>query len=144
MIEPIRLAFEVACPVDHAFATWTERASIWWPASHTVSAEEDLQVSFEPFVGGRIYERTPAGEEHDWGRVVEWEPPRRVAYLWHIYGTIDDATDVEIMFEPAAEGTVVRITQSGFERLGAKSEELRRRNVMGWQVLVGSYWPACA
>jgi hypothetical protein len=38
MIEPIRLAFEVACGVEHAFATWTERTSTWWPASHTVSA----------------------------------------------------------------------------------------------------------
>jgi hypothetical protein len=50
MMEPIRLAFEVACPVEHAFATWTDRTSTWWPASHTVTAADGLQIRFEPRV----------------------------------------------------------------------------------------------
>ena len=29
MIEPIRLAFEVDVPPDHAFRTWTERIATW-------------------------------------------------------------------------------------------------------------------
>ena len=39
VIEPIRLAFEVDCPVDHAFDVWTAGIDQWWPADHTVSAE---------------------------------------------------------------------------------------------------------
>ena len=84
MIEPIRLSFEVACPVDHAFATWTERTSTWWPSSHTVTGADGLDISFEPRVGGRIFERTSGGEEHDWGEITVWEPPRRLGYLWHL------------------------------------------------------------
>ena len=51
MIEPIRLAFEVDCPADHAFDVWTDRISTWWPADHTVSGEPDAAVVLEPRSG---------------------------------------------------------------------------------------------
>ena len=47
MIEPIRLAFEVACPPDHAFEVWTGRIGTWWPSDHTVSEEPGLAVVLE-------------------------------------------------------------------------------------------------
>ena len=47
MIEPIRIAFEVACPAPHAFEVWTARIGQWWPADHTVTAEPDLTVVLE-------------------------------------------------------------------------------------------------
>ena len=83
-IEPIRLSFEVACPPEKAFRTWTERIATWWPADHTVTGEGDLLVVLEPRVGGRLFERTRGGDEHDWGRVTVWEPPRRLGYTWHL------------------------------------------------------------
>ena len=137
MIEPIRLAFEVECGVEHAFATWTERTSTWWPASHTVSGATDLQISFEPRVGGRIYERAPGGDEHDWGEITAWEPPRRLGYLWHLRADRADATDVEITFVPVADGrTRVEIEHRGWERLGSIGEERRDRNRGGWAGLL--------
>ena len=48
-------------------------------------------------VGGRIYERTPDGREVDWGE-CGWEPPHRLAYLWHIRRDRADATDVALTF----------------------------------------------
>jgi uncharacterized protein YndB with AHSA1/START domain len=74
---------------------WATRASLWWPHGHSRSGEPGLTVTFEPRPGGRIFERTPGGAEHDWGEVLAWEPPRRLAYLWHIYGPREDATEVE-------------------------------------------------
>ena len=76
-------------------------------------------MTFEPRPGGRIYERTPAGEEHDWGEILEWDPPRRLAYRWHLRQDRDDATRVEISFAPAGDGTAVTIVHSGWERLGS-------------------------
>jgi hypothetical protein len=67
---------------------------------------------------------------------VEWAPPRRLAYLWHLRQDRADATRVEISFAPAAEGTEVTIVHSGWERLGARGEDLRERNVRGWGGLV--------
>ena len=60
---------------------WTERIAAWWPADHTASGEPNLQVVLEGRIGGRIFERTAAGAEHDWGEVVAWEPPHRFVYL---------------------------------------------------------------
>jgi hypothetical protein len=73
--EPIEIEFEVACSPEHAFDTWANRTSMWWPPSHSMSSAPGLVVTFEPRPGGRIYERTPEGAEHDWGEVLAWEPP---------------------------------------------------------------------
>ncbi len=140
MIEPIRLSFEVSCPPDHAFATWTSRATTWWPASHTVSASDDLEVVFEGHVGGRIFERTPAGDEHDWGEILTWEPPTRLTYLWHLKADRDDATEVEIRFVPAGpELTRVEIEHRGWERIGASGAARRDANEGGWSSLLPHY-----
>ena len=139
-IEPIRLAFEVACRPERAFRTWTERIATWWPADHTVTAEDGLLVVLEPRVGGRLFERTRGGDEHDWGRVTAWEPPQRLAYTWHLRADRADATDVEIRFIPAASGTRVEIEHRGWERLGAaRGRDWRDRNLGGWSTLLPHY-----
>src|ERR687895_285230 len=106
-MEPLRLEFTVGCPPKRAFALWAEQTSRWWPHGHSVSGERGLTVTFEP--GGRIFERTPSGEEHDWGEVLVWEPPHRLVYLWHLRFDRSDATEVEVTFAEAPEGTAVSI-----------------------------------
>ena len=139
-VEPLELAFTVACPPAHAFALWAERTSLWWPKGHSVSADPGLTVTFEPRPGGRIYERTAAGEEHDWGEIVAWEPPHRLAYRWHLRQDAADATLVEIAFAPVDAGTAVTIVHSGWEHLGA---ERRERNERGWAGLLPHFVAAC-
>lgn len=135
----------VACPADHAFATWTSRATAWWPSDHTVSRESNLEVVFEPCVGGRIFERTSAGTEIEWGEITAWEPPWRIAYLWHIATDRSDATDVEIVFKELPDLTTrVEIEHRGWERLGAKGEPWRDANRSGWDGVLPAYVAACA
>lgn len=144
MIEPIRISFEVSCGVAHAFRTWTAETSRWWPADHTVTGQRDLVVRFEPRIGGRIYERTQAGEEHDWGEITAWEPPHRVVYLWHLRADRIDATEVEITFRPAAHGgSLVQIEHRGWERLGTRGVERRDANRGGWASLLPYFVAAC-
>jgi uncharacterized protein YndB with AHSA1/START domain len=143
-MDPLEIAFSVECPVERAFDLWTRRMSMWWPSGHSVSADPDLRVTFEPRAGGRIYETTSAGDEHDWGEVVEWEPPRRLVYLWHLRFDRSDATEVEVSFEPAEAGTAVTIVHRGWERLGAAAEERRERNRRGWGGVIEHYREACA
>jgi quercetin dioxygenase-like cupin family protein len=133
-MEPLRVQFTVACPPERAFALWAEQTSRWWPHGHSVSGERGLRVIFEP--GGRIYERTPDGAEHDWGEVLVWEPPRRLVYLWHLRFDRSDATEVEVSFEASGEGTAVTIEHRGWERLGA---ERRERNRRGWGAVTPRY-----
>lgn len=143
MIEPLRLTFSVACSAEHAFATWTSRIAVWWPLDHTVSGEDGVNVVLEPGAGGRIYERTPGGSEHQWGEVTVWQPPERLGYLWHLRRDRADATEVEIRFVEQPDGTtLVEIEHSGWERLGAAGQEWRDRNRAGWETLLPHYGAA--
>lgn len=145
MIEPLRITLEVGCPPEQAFSLWTRRTSTWWPVSHTVSGHPGLEVVIEPHVGGRIFERTPDGEEHDWGRVTAWEPPRRLGYLWHLRQDRADATEVEITFLPAdGRGTRLSIVHRGWDALGARGADQRERNQRGWGGLLGPFQAAAA
>ena len=144
MIEPLRLAFDVACPADHAFAVWTGGTSRWWPVSHTVTGEPGLEVVFEGRPGGRIFERTPAGEEFDWGEITIWEPPSRLGYLWHLRADRADATEVEITFLDQGVTTRVEIEHRGWEHLGARGPSRRDANKQGWAGLLPHFIAACA
>jgi Activator of Hsp90 ATPase homolog 1-like protein len=137
----IRLSFEVACSPEHAFATWTERIDAWWPRSHSVSGGT-AQVMLEPRLGGRLFERTPAGDEIAWGEVTVWEPPRRLGYLWHLRRDPSDATDVEITFTERGDRTThVEIEHRGWERL-ADGATWRERNQQAWSTLLPHYQEA--
>jgi uncharacterized protein YndB with AHSA1/START domain len=144
MTEPLRLELDVACPVQHAFSVWTAGIGSWWPADHTVTAEPGLQVVLEGRVGGRIYERTPTGAEHDWGEVTAWEPPSRLAYRWFLRADRADATDVEIRFVAGDGGTRVQIEHRGWERLGTRGDAWRDRNRQGWATLLPHFTAAVA
>ena len=142
-MEPLRVEFTVACDAARAFSLWAEQTTRWWPHGHSVSGEPGLTVTFEPRAGGRIYERAPDGAEHDWGEVLVWEPPHRLAYLWHLRFDRADATEVEVSFAAAGRGTVVSIVHRGWERLGAKGPERRERNRKGWAGVTQHYRRVC-
>jgi uncharacterized protein YndB with AHSA1/START domain len=137
--EPLRLCFLVRCPSDQAFATWALDFGRWWPADHTASGAPD-EVVLEPRLGGRIFERTSAEGEIEWGEVTAWEPPRRLGYRWHLRRDRADATDVEIVFVDRGDGTTrVEIRHTGWDRLGADAETWRQRNERGWATLIPYY-----
>ena len=140
MIEPLRISFDIACSPDHAFSTWTGRASSWWPAEHTVSHEPGAAIVFEPRAGGRIFERTRQGTEIEWGEIVEWDPPRRLRYLWHIATDPANATDVEIVFRELSDSTTrVEIEHGGWDRLGEIGPPWRNANQAGWDGVLPPY-----
>ena len=137
MKAPLKMSFDVACSADHAFRVWTSEIDTWWPPDHTVSEQVDIKIVLESGVGGRIYERTSEGVEHDWGEVTVWNPPRQLVYLWHLRQDRADATEVEIQFvAQSATATRIEIEHRGWERLGAAGEERRAQNRGGWQSLL--------
>lgn len=142
MTPPLRMSFDVACSPEHAFAVWTSAIGTWWPRDHTVSGQPD-QVVLQSGVGGRIYERTPEGVEHDWGEVTVWEPPATLAYLWHLGRDREAATEVEIQFVPQGESaTRVDIEHRGWDRLGPQAQDWRDRNQFGWESLIPHFQAA--
>jgi uncharacterized protein YndB with AHSA1/START domain len=139
MSDPLRVTFDVDCPPDHAFTVWTSRLGTWWPRDHTVSGEPE-EIVLEHGPGGRIYERTAEGEQHDWGQVTVWEPPHRLAYLWHIGRERATATEVEINFVgDGAMRTRVEIVHSGWDKLGDQAAARRDQNRGGWESVLPHY-----
>jgi uncharacterized protein YndB with AHSA1/START domain len=138
-VKPIVVEFDVAASCEHAFDMWAGRTSLWWPPGHTVSGDENADIVFEGMPGGRIFERAGDGTEFDWGRVVVWEPPHRLAYSWHLFFPPEEATDIEVTFTPVGELTAVRIEQSGWDRLGAAGQPRRARTQSVWQSLTPAF-----
>jgi hypothetical protein len=134
--DPLEIELELRCSADHAFATWTERFGLWWPAGHTASGDPEASVHLEPRLGGRIFERAGNGREIDWGEVTVWDPPRRLGYLWHIRRTREAATDVLVHFEDTRDGSRIRIEHTGWERLGDEGPSWRDANRGGWAGLL--------
>lgn len=143
MSAPIEIRLRVDCAPAHAFEVWTGRIDMWWPRGHSVSGDPGLHVAIEPRAGGRILERTPAGVEHVWGEVLVWDPPRRLTYLWHIYGAREEATEVDVEFAPDGDGTAVTLTHTGWERLSATRPDLRDRNESAWSRVLPHFAGAC-
>jgi uncharacterized protein YndB with AHSA1/START domain len=141
--EPLVVEFQVAVPPAEAFAVWTARCSVWWPPSHTVSGDPSA-ITFESRPGGRIVEFARDGGEHDWGRVLDWEPPTRLRYLWHLFFDPSEATEVELTFSPAEGGTAVRLEQRGWGGLGEAGPPRRRRTGQVWVELTARFTRACA
>ncbi len=139
MTEPLSISFTVRCSVEHAFDVWARRIGLWWPRGHSVSGDPALAVVLEPRVGGRIYERTGSGVEHEWGSITAWDPPHRITYLWHLRADRADATEVTVTFAPGGESTIVTIVHAGWEHLGARGPEWREANRRGWAGLLPHY-----
>jgi uncharacterized protein YndB with AHSA1/START domain len=142
MIEPLVVEFEVQAPAAHAFRVWTERCGLWWPSSHTVG-RGPAAIVFEPHPDGRIYERGPDGAEHEWGRVLDWQPPQRLRYRWHLFFPPAEATEVEVTFTPRPDGTAVRIEQRGWDRLGGAGPARRTRTGQAWAAITQLFAVAC-
>jgi uncharacterized protein YndB with AHSA1/START domain len=134
--DPLKMSFEVGCSAEHAFDVWTTGLNRWWPADHTATGQADVIV-LQAEVGGRIYERTVDGAEHDWGEVTVWKPPTQLSYLWHLRRDRADATEVEIRFLARGPSTtLIEIEHRGWERLGSAGEEWREQNQAGWRTLL--------
>ena len=121
-VEPIRITQRLPVPAADAFATFTERMAAWWPPSATWSGESLESIGIEGRVGGFCYERGPHGLRLDWGRIVAWEPPHRLAFSWQIGGDRTPvpsparASEVEVRFEPDGPGSRILLEHRGFER----------------------------
>lgn len=145
---PIQLTVTVAAPAERAFAVFVDDLATWWPKEYTWSQEVLETIAIEPGEGGRCFERGPHGFECDWGRVLVWEPPRRLVFSWQIgpdrvpEPNPARASEVEVRFTPAGESaTRVELEHRGFGRHGEGAEPYREGmgSPEGWPLLLERY-----
>lgn len=137
MSEPLERSIEVRCPVEHAFAVFSEHIDTWWPPSHRRFA--DSRLVLEGHVGGRFYERAASGAEIELGEVLDWEPPERLRYSWWP-GADERPTEVEIRFRARGAITVVEVTHREADSgLGAKWPERVKKFEGGWGAVLPAF-----
>lgn len=144
-VAPVLRSVTVECAPEHAFRVFTERLGEWWPLeTHSIYGGDVDDAFFEPGEGGRIVERSKAGEESNWGEILVWEPPSRVAFTWHPGSAPDEpSTEVELRFVAVGEATRVELEHRGWEAL-AKPEETRSGYEQGWPGVLARYAAATA
>ena len=145
-IAPVQKAVRVKGSAEAAFRLFTDGIGKWWPlATHSISEADAVTCVLEGRVGGRLFERDRAGREHLWGTITAWEPPRRVAYTWHLHRHADTAQQVEVRFSDAGGGmTLVELTHSGWEKLGERGKTVRESYNNGWDFVLGECFTKAA
>ncbi len=137
-IEPLVKKVVVPGPTGVVFELFTSRIDDWWPrVTHSVGGEEAASVHMDSEVGGRVFEVTRDGVEHEWGRILAWEPAARVAFSWYPGLGAEQATHVEVSFRSTAEGTEVTLVHDGWEARGADSNRMRDGYDTGWDFVLG-------
>ena len=136
---PIRQSVHVDCPVEDAFRLFTEGFGEWWPGTSGAAAHDDsAPCAIEPWAGGRIFGRIPAGDEREWGSVTVWDPPRRLEFTWNPDAPHERRQTVNVEFQVEADGTRVTLTHSGWHHTGVAVCGSRFARFVCEQVLVAA------
>ena len=147
MTDPIVKRQRVNCSAGQAFEVFVSRISAWWPLEeHAASAADGKAaqaVTFEPRVGGRLYETMHDGRINEWGEVLVFEPGRRFATSWHPGNNKDEPTRLEVEFAEGEDGTCeVTLTHSGWEIWADRAAEMRENYNNGWDFVFGQRFVA--
>jgi uncharacterized protein YndB with AHSA1/START domain len=147
----VRKEIVVEAPQERAFRVFTEGIGRWWPKEHHIGKADMQDSVLEPRVGGRWYERGVDGSECQWGKVLVYEPPRRLVLAWQINGQwqydANFSTEVEVRF--TSEGpkrTRVELEHRDLERFGEQQEAIRKafESGGGWTGILGLYAQSAA
>ena len=150
-VAPVLKDIEVDAPPAKAFEIFA--GFRWWPRSHSIlpSKSPQVAVTVEPKVGGRWFERGADGSECDWGKVLVWEPPKRMVMTWMLDSTFQAnpkvVTEVEVTFTAIeARKTRVSLEHRLFDRYGEEGEKIRAAvgSPDGWSGLLRMFAEAAA
>ena len=130
-VEPVVKELVVEASQERAFQVFTDGIDRWWPREHHIGKSPMKRTLIEPKVGGRWYAICQDDTECDTGRVLLWEPPRRLVLSWQLTFKWEFdpnfVTEVEVNF--TAQGpkrTLVRFEHRNLERYGEAAPELRK------------------
>ena len=151
-VPAIRGTISLDVPAERAFSVFTGSIGTWWPRDYHIGQADMADVVLEPREGGRWYERGSDGSECDWGRVVAWEPPRRLVITWQINGRWQydpdpaHASEIDVRFTAdGPERTTVELEHRLLERL-VDSQAIYDaiHSGGGWSALLQSFAAAAA
>jgi uncharacterized protein YndB with AHSA1/START domain len=150
-VNSVRKELVVEAPQERAFRVFTEGINRWWPRAHHIGKAELKEAVIEPRTGGRWYERGVDGSECLWGKVLVYEPPRRLVLAWQINAQwqYDEAFSTEVEVRFTSEGpkrTRVELEHRDLERFGAQQEQIRKafESGGGWSDILAEFQKVAA
>lgn len=132
---PIVHELTLACSPSHAFEVFTARIGEWWDPQYSGDAETFKTVTIDPRMRGQITERHEDGSEHDWGEVIAWDPPAKVAFSFTLAQDRTFPSVVRATFVPAEQGTLVTFEHGGWSKHNAEA----RGKFTDWAHLLDRY-----
>ena len=122
----------LACPVEHAFAVFTDKIDLWWPRAHQRNRDAWMSLTDEGLV-----EHAPDGSKWVLGGIAKKEPPHFLALDWFAGSSAVAPTSVEVRFAAEGEGTLVTVTHRALT-LETKSiwPDRVSRFVTGWDTVL--------
>lgn len=146
-IKPFIQRFIIPVSAERAFDRFVNRFHSWWPKEYSWAADGLETIAIEPKVDGRCYERGPHGFECDWGRVLEFDPPKRLLFTWQIgpdrvpQPNPENASEIEVTFNEKNGQTGITFIHRHFEKHGEGAEGYRESmgSSMGWPYILERY-----
>jgi len=145
-VPPIKRELNVKTSAARAFAIFTDGIDSWWPREHHIGHSPMKRTQIEPREGGRWFSTSQDGTECDVGRVLVWDPPKRLVLSWQI--TSDWAfdpnfvTEIEVRFEQTApKATAVSFEHRLLERYAAAAPGIREQldDPKGWGITLDNF-----
>ena len=132
----VRREVTVNAAPEHAFGVFADGIGTWWPSGYSIGEQPLDRVVIEPT---RWYEVGRDGAETEWGKVLAYEPGRRLVLEWRVGGDWRPdmhASEIEVTFE---DGRVI-LEHRGLERHNA-AEALYGAidGEGGWDALLAAY-----
>ena len=137
--------FVAVAPAD-AFDVFTREIDLWWRRGfkYRLAGRRPGTLYFEPGVGGRLLEsfETESGTRvYEAGRVTVWDPPAHLVVKWRNANfSPDESTELEVLFAPSGEGTLVTVQHRGWAAL--RRDHPARHGLEGaaFSRMIGLWW----
>jgi uncharacterized protein YndB with AHSA1/START domain len=142
-IENARVTTFVAVSPDDAFEVFTEDIDRWWRRGvrfrHAPGEKSELGFVHDAR-GHRLVERLPH-RVHELGRVLAWEPGRRLVFEWRPNNfAADECTEVEVRFEASGEGTRVTLEHRGWDKIRVDHPARHGQEGRAFSARLGTHW----
>ena len=150
MSSRVLVALRVEVPQQDAFDVFVDDIGEWWRSNllFRTGSRRPGRMHLDRGPGGALTETASDGAAWEIGRVLRWDPPRRLTLSWRQPDFPDDLiTEVDVHFEQVdATTTRVRIEHRGFHRIpedsaarhGFPDSALQQRLAEWWRDLLTS------
>ena len=132
----------VAVDPATAFEVFTEEIDAWWKTGprYRVDAQRRSTMRFSGDALLEVYDDS-GDDAFRHGRVLVWKPADRLVF--EMSGRDfrpGEATEVEVRFEPVAQGTRVTVEHRGWDRLPADSPVWHGLSGPAFTNMMGVWW----